>query len=303
MKITNCRKSDFVAALCGRLLLCLLALLFLLTGCNSPASVPPPDTEGVTDPVTDPDAPTSPDAPPEEDPVGEEVIPNRGVPTQEVQAEIAEAYYLATGKQWEYVCRVGKASYYGAYGYSYVIFDGSNDRAKSSLWVANRRFAYDSSFDMYVYRRGALKGFLEAYNSGWLTVEQVEMVWDMHRATNAVGIKEAYEKEGYYVPSQWENFVPNQLFVVLKQSETYVPYTPQSFPEIDCIGVTEMISTDEDGQMFRVLLLTISGHSKEKVILCIRKLWERDDVHFVGANYEYGELVFPEYDTPIIRPW
>ncbi len=82
-----------------------------------------------------------------------------------------------------------------------------------------------------------------------------------------------------------EDFSDNEIVIVTMRQYRNNEYTVSDFSEIDCIEIRDWWYDEDDPTEDRIILLTLSIHSKENVLSAIKILEKRDDICSAEPNY------------------
>ncbi|MBQ9131575.1 MAG: M56 family metallopeptidase [Clostridia bacterium] len=144
---------------------------------NEPTS--PPAGEGTT-------LPTPPNEPGTEHPATPALTPPGGVPSEEFQTELAEAFLQKYGVAWTYRYAEGDATYYGAYRDYAVLFvaESMGPYNGGDFYCGRYRFGYHMEYILAVYRGGDFYHLNTAYENGWITDAELKSIWEAQNLTN-----------------------------------------------------------------------------------------------------------------------
>lgn len=82
-----------------------------------------------------------------------------------------------------------------------------------------------------------------------------------------------------------QEFTDNEIIIMVMPDYNFTPYTKDAFSEIGCVGVKELTRDVEESIVNRIILLTLSTHSKQNVLNAIASLELRDDIYSAEPNY------------------
>ena len=108
---------------------------------------------------------------------------------------------------------------------------------------------------------------------------------------------DTYQKQ-YCTATLDDDFVDNEIIIVVMPFANYYEYNVASFSSINCIGLKELSVEVEYDTLCRIIKLTIADKSKQAVLDAIALLEERNDIYSAEPNYiAYIESTsYPEYE-------
>ena len=119
--------------------------------------------------------------------------------------------------------------------------------------------------------------------------------------SNATFTDENYKR--YCSATLDDNFVDNQIIIVVMPFANFVEYTTDSFSDIECIDLKELTYEISQNKLCRIILLTLNEHSKQYVLDSIKILENRDDVYSAEPNYIESLCEdFTEEENPELIP-
>ena len=83
-----------------------------------------------------------------------------------------------------------------------------------------------------------------------------------------------------------QNFSDNEIIIVMMPQYRNKAYTVGDFSEVDCIAIRDLWYDEDDPTECRIMLLTLSKHSKQNVLDCIKVLEQRIDLESAEPNYQ-----------------
>ena len=149
---------------------------------NEPATPPNgQETTGATEPGED-----TTEKPGVGEPIAPALIPPGGVPSEEFQAELAEAFLQKYGVAWTYRYAEGDATYYGSYRDYTVLFvaESTGPYIGHDFYCWRYRFGYHMEYILAVYRGGDFYHLNTAYENGWITDAELKSIWEAQNLTN-----------------------------------------------------------------------------------------------------------------------
>ncbi len=82
-----------------------------------------------------------------------------------------------------------------------------------------------------------------------------------------------------------QEFTDNEIVIMVMPDYNFTPYTQNDFSEIGCVEIRELTRDVEENIVNRIILLTLSTHSKQNVLNAIASLELRDDIYSAEPNY------------------
>ena len=100
-----------------------------------------------------------------------------------MKEEIKEAYLKdrASHPGWYDEGKEYGLRYYGTYNDYVIIFEGGILNCLGEVVIAGYLFRYSNDFYLYAYQDGEFYDFLDVYNQGLISDEDVKSIYEAHR--------------------------------------------------------------------------------------------------------------------------
>ena len=170
-----------------------------------------------------------------------------------------------------------KLNYLGEFDGSYaVIFETGVEVVLPDFYeiIGGFEFAYLDTQPIHIINGDDIYRLEEAHNNGIINDDDLSVLFKRYRPACTATLD--------------DEFNTRKIIVWVMPSSNFKAYTPEDFAEINCIEVRDLLTNVEfkEDELGRILLLTVKSYSKGKILKCIKKLEQRDDIYQAHPGYE-----------------